>query len=403
MKAVVLTGYGDTDKLEVRELPEPKAAPGELKVRMVGAGVNPVDWKMRSGALQAMMPLTLPAVLGRDVSGEVVEVGWGVTHFSVGSRVMGLVMGAYADFVVAPSDAWADVPAKMDLADAAALPLVLLTGAQLVEESIQPREGDQMLVTGALGSVGRVAVFAAKARGAMVWAGVHGAQRAEAAKLGAHGVVALDDDADLANLPPLDSIADTVGGATIAKLLVHVKPGGLIASVVGEPDGAKERGLRVQGMLAHTDPKRLAELAIAVAEGRLTIPITRRLPLSEAGKAQELAAHHPGGKILLTGAVAVHARKPTTRAKLTDYLIRDRILKLLSDDEVARVSTAETKKRLDEGEDYVDLERLELGVRRADGVPPPMHHMLPRHAVSARTWTQIVAQLSAPATGTPSI
>ncbi len=222
MKAVVLTGYGDIDKLEVRELPEPKVAPGELKVRMVGAGVNPVDWKMRSGALQAMMPLALPAVLGRDVSGEVVEVGWGVTHFSVGSRVMGLVMGAYAEFVVAPSDAWADVPAKMDLADAAALPLVLLTGAQLVEESIRPREGDQILVTGALGSVGRVAVFAAKARGAIVWAGVHGAQRAEASELGAHGVVALDDDADLATLPPLDSIADTLGGAEVGRHAVDV-------------------------------------------------------------------------------------------------------------------------------------------------------------------------------------
>jgi hypothetical protein len=272
-----------------------------------------------------------------------------------------------------------------------------------VEESINPKKGDQLLVTGALGSVGRVAVFAAIARGAIVWAGVRGAQRAEARKLGAHGIVALDDDADLAKLPPLDSIADTVGGTTIAKLAGHVKPGGLIASVVGEPAVAKERGLRVQGMMAHEDPKRLAELAIAVAAGRLTIPIAKRLPLVDARLAQQLAANHPGGKIVLTCAVAVHAAEPTTKAKLTTFLIRDRILKLLSDDEIARVSTAETKERLAEGEEYVDLERLELGVLVADGVTPPMHHMLPRHAVSATTWTQIVAQLSAPGIGTASL
>ena len=77
MKAVVLTAYGDVDKLEVRDLPDPEAGPNEIVVRMVGASINPVDWKLRSGALQAMMPLALPAILGRDASGEVVEVGTG--------------------------------------------------------------------------------------------------------------------------------------------------------------------------------------------------------------------------------------------------------------------------------------------------------------------------------------
>ncbi len=142
MKVVTLAGYGNADKLTLSELPEPEVGPDDVKVRMAGASINPIDWKLRSGALKTMMPLVFPVVLGRDASGEVVEVGARVTLVKVGARVMGLVSGAYAEYVVAPQDAWAEVPASMDLVDAAALPLVLLTGAQLVEDAVRPRKGD---------------------------------------------------------------------------------------------------------------------------------------------------------------------------------------------------------------------------------------------------------------------
>jgi NADPH:quinone reductase-like Zn-dependent oxidoreductase len=268
---------------------------------MAGASINPVDWKLRSGVLKTIMPLVFPAVLGRDASGEVVEVGPGVTRFKVGDRVMGLVNGAYAEFVVAPTEAWAAVPAKMDLVDAAALPLVLLTGAQLVEDAVQPRKGDVVLVTGAVGSVGRAAVFVAKANGARVWAGVRGAQEVEAAKLGADGVVSLDSDAEVAKLPLLDAIADTVGGPTLARAFGRLKPGAIIGSVVGEPAGAKERGFVVRGGMTHPDAARLSALAQAVADGKLVIPIVKRLPLAQAREAQALAEHHAGGKVILMG------------------------------------------------------------------------------------------------------
>jgi NADPH:quinone reductase-like Zn-dependent oxidoreductase len=301
MKAVVLIAYGGVDQLELRDVPEPDAGPNEIKVRMSGASINPVDWKLRSGALTSIVPLQFPAILGRDASGVVVAVGVGVTAFQIGSRVMGLVTRAYAEFVVASTDAWADVPATMDLVDAGALPLVLLTGSQLVEEAVQPHTGDVILVTGAAGSVGRTAVFVAKARGAEVWAGVRHGQRAAARLLGAEGVVVLDDEAEISKLSQLDSIADTVGGETIKSLLGKVRRGGTIGSVVGEPTGAKERGVIVHGLWAHPDAKRLEELAGAVAQGRLTIPIAMRLPLSEARKAQELAEKGAGGKVVLTG------------------------------------------------------------------------------------------------------
>jgi NADPH:quinone reductase-like Zn-dependent oxidoreductase len=298
MKAVVLTDYGDVDKLELRDVPEPKAGSGQIKVRVVGASINPIDWKLRSGTARARMPLELPAVLGRDASGEVVEVGQGVSAFLVGARVAGLVMGAYAEYVVAGEEAWAEVPAKLDLADAAAIPLVALTGSQLID-AVGPRAGDTVLVTGAVGGVGRAAVFTAKARGAKVWAGVRGNQRGEAEKLGVDGVVALDVADDLARLPRLDALADTVGGETTQRLLDRLKSGGTVGSVVGERPGAKDRGLVVRAFMAHPDRKRLTELIAAVADGKLTIPIAKRMPLAEIRDAQRLAEKGAGGKVIL--------------------------------------------------------------------------------------------------------
>jgi NADPH:quinone reductase-like Zn-dependent oxidoreductase len=301
MKAMVLLGYGGVEQFELREIAEPEPGPGEVKVRVVATSVNPIDWKLRSGAAKAMMPLEFPAVLGRDVSGEVVEVGPGVTALVPGDRVLGLVQRSYAEKLVARADAFARLPPGLDLCDAAALPLVVLTGAQLVEEAVRPRRGDTLLVAGAVGGVGRTAVYAAKRLGARVIAGVRASQRADAASLGADEVVAIDDDAEIARLPQLDAIADTVGHETIAKLLAHLKPGGTLGSVLGEPPAAKGKSFLVRALLAHPDAKRLGELAAAVARRDLTIPIAARLPLAQAAEAQSLAERGgAGGKVLLT-------------------------------------------------------------------------------------------------------
>ncbi|MBV8144699.1 MAG: NADP-dependent oxidoreductase [Gammaproteobacteria bacterium] len=298
MRAVLLTGYGDVGKLELQDVPEPVAGPGELKVRMLSSSVNPVDWKLRSGAYRQRTPLELPVILGRDASGEVVAVGEGSRGLQVGAKVIGLVDHAFAEYVVASENAWAELPAELDPVDAGALPLVVLTGAQLIEEAVRPRPGEVVLVTGAVGSVGRAAVFAARERGAEVIAAVRAQQREEAAKLKVD-VVALDDATELQRLPRLDAIADTVGGDALAKLIPKVKPGGTIGSVLGEPAGARERGLAVRAHFTHPDSKRLAALARAAAEKRLAIPIARRMPLAEIRAAQTLAERGAGGKIVV--------------------------------------------------------------------------------------------------------
>jgi NADPH:quinone reductase-like Zn-dependent oxidoreductase len=297
MRAVLLTDYGDVDRLELREdVPEPVAGPGELKVRVAATSVNPVDLKMRKG--QRSRSLKFPWIPGRDAAGEVVAVGQGVDNFRAGDRVLGLVQQAYAEFVVARQDAWARVPASMDLVDAAALPLVTLTGSELVDEAVQPRPGDVVLVTGAVGSVGRAAVFTAQSRGAEVLAGVRRKQKEEAAKLNID-VIALDDDAELARIGRLDAIADTIDGDTLQKLLDKVKHGGTVGSVLGEADGAKERGLAARALVSHPDPQRLAALAEAVAAGKLVIPIAARLPLEQVREAQTMVEKGASGKVVL--------------------------------------------------------------------------------------------------------
>jgi NADPH:quinone reductase-like Zn-dependent oxidoreductase len=302
MKAVVLTAYGDIDKLELRETSNPSAQPDGIVVRMRGASINPIDWKMRSGGAKARFPVQFPAILGRDASGEVVEVGSSARQFAVGDRVFGLVHGAYAELVGGSVDSWARVPEGVDLADAGALPLVVLTGAQLIEVAVDPAQGDDVVVTGALGSVGRIAVHAGKLRGARIWAGVRGSQRAEAEELGAEGVVALDDPADIAKLPRLTAIADTVGGETTQRLYDQLEPGAVIGSVVGPPPGAEERGFKVHAFMATPNASTLAKYAADVAAGKLRVPIVKRMPLAQAAEAQRFAeTQHPRGKVLLLG------------------------------------------------------------------------------------------------------
>jgi NADPH:quinone reductase-like Zn-dependent oxidoreductase len=297
MNAVLLYGYGGVDQLHYETVADPIAAPGEVLVKVVATSINPIDFKLRRGALQGLMPLDLPAVLGRDVAGEVEVLGAGVTSFHVGDKVMGLVNHSYAEYLTAKAEVVTAVPEGLDMVAAGTVPLVTLTGAQLIEKGVQPKSGDVVLVTGALGSVGRAAVFVAKQHGAVVIAGVRAKQRAQAQLLGADAVVALDDDAEISELPELDAIADMVGGDTVGKLLPKLKKSGRLASVVGNQQAAAKAGVEVHMVFCQPDADRLHSLAQDVRDGRLKIPIEMRLPLSEIRQAQTEAEKGGRGKI----------------------------------------------------------------------------------------------------------
>lgn len=301
MKAVVLYEYGDVNQLQYKtDQQEPPFESNEVRVRVRATSINPIDWKLRSGAARQRMPLNLPAILGRDLSGEVADLGSDVTAFKKGQRVMALANGTYAEFTTVKADILAPIPTQLSFEQAAALPLVLTTGSQLIERAVKPRPGWTVLVTGALGGVGRTAVHVARKHGVHVIAGVKASQREEASKLGAERVVALDDDNDIASLRDLDAIADTVNGETIAKLLKAIKPGGVLGSVLGEPKDAAGKNIQVRAIMAQPDASRLYELAEDIARGEFSIPIAKVFPLEDARKAQDFAENqHPNGKVLL--------------------------------------------------------------------------------------------------------
>ena len=299
MKAIVVHQYGGPEVLKFEDYPDPVPGSGEVLVRVAATSVNPLDYKRRAGLTKDFDPIQFPGLIGVDVSGTVVEIGPGVEGFSVGDQVFAMADNTYAELCVVNAAVLAKVPKGLDLIQAAALPLVTTTGNQLLSAT-GIRAGQLVLVVGAAGNVGRSAVFTAKQRGATVLAGVLKKQIDEAKTLGADQVVPTDDDTAIASLPPLDAVADTVGGKTAEKLIAKVKEGGVYASVVDVPkNAAKCPSVKVVHVFSKFDRKTLEFMGEAVRDGKLVIPISQKLPLSEAAEAQAAAEKGGVGKILL--------------------------------------------------------------------------------------------------------
>jgi NADPH:quinone reductase-like Zn-dependent oxidoreductase len=299
MKAIVVHQYGGPEVLEFEEYPDPVAGPGEVLVRVAATSVNPIDYKRRAGLTTDFYPIHFPGLIGVDVAGTVLKIGPGADGFSVGDQVFSMADNAYAELCVVKAAVLAKIPKGLDLIQAAALPLATTTGNQLLSAT-GIKAGQTVLVVGAVGNVGRAALFTAKERGATVIAGVLKQQMDEAKTVGADQVIATDDDSAIANLPPLDAVADTVGGRTAGKLIAKVKPGGVYASVAGAPQNAANYpSVKVLPVFSKFDRKTLEFMAEAVRDGKLVIPISRRLPLSKAAEAHAAAEKGGIGKILL--------------------------------------------------------------------------------------------------------
>lgn len=299
MKAIVVHEYGGPEVLKFEDYPEPVPGPGEVLVRVAATSVNPVDFKRRAGLTKDFYPIHFPGLIGVDMAGTVVKAGPEVEAFASGDQVFAIADNTYAEFCVVKAEALAIVPTGLDLIEAAALPLVTTTGNALISAT-DIKAGQTVLIRGAAGNVGRSAVFTAKQRGAIVIAAVLKRQRDRAMSVGADKVIATDDDGAMESLPMLDIVADTVDGETAEKLIAKVKPGGVFASVLGAPRNAdKYPKVKVVPVYATPDAKTLQFMAEAVRDGKLAIPISRRLPLSDASEAQAVAEKGGSGKILL--------------------------------------------------------------------------------------------------------
>jgi NADPH:quinone reductase-like Zn-dependent oxidoreductase len=309
VRAVLQREFGPPDVLRLEDLPEPEPIPTEVKVRVHAAGVNPVDCKTRAGKGMAGVLGEPPLVLGWDVSGTVVTVGGGVTRFRVGDEVFGMPWfpreaAAYAEYVTAPSRHFAAKPGVLSHEEAGALPLAGLTAWQILVDAIQLQEGDDLLIHGAAGGVGHLAVQIAKARGATVVGTARSEQEAWLVGLGADRVIDYRSERFEEELADLDAVIDFTGTNGERSLEV-LRPGGILVSV---PSGTSEELVakatkgrrRVTGFLVEPDPVGLAGLEELVEAGKLQVHVDRVFELAEAGAAHRAAEdHHGGGKIVL--------------------------------------------------------------------------------------------------------
>jgi NADPH:quinone reductase-like Zn-dependent oxidoreductase len=301
VKAVRLYEYGDPENLKYElDAPEPALSADSVLIESAATSVNPIDWKIRSGARQKDFPQQLPVILGRDVSGVVRAVGRNIRTFKPGDRVLASAAATYAELVAVEGSILTHLPDGLDLVDSAALPLIALTGEQLVRLAARAQSGQTLLVSGALGSVGRAAVHAAGKLGVTVIAGVRARQLAEAQSLGV-ATVAIDDDAAIGKLALVDGVADTIGGETAAKLFGRVKNGGHFGYASVIPEGLPQRNatVTVTRVFARPDASKVREFADDIRDGKFVLPISHRLPLRDAGKAHALGQKGGAGKIVL--------------------------------------------------------------------------------------------------------
>ncbi|MEW2287426.1 NADP-dependent oxidoreductase [Streptomyces sp. NPDC047841] len=305
MKAMALRRYGRSEDLEWMELPDPKVAPGEVLVRVKAAGVNPVDWKLAEGRLDAVMETGFPLVPGWDVAGVVERVGFDVTEFAPGDEVFGYVrkdwaqLGAYAELVSAHVRLLAPKPASLTWEEAAGVPLAGLTAYQAVRRvGLQPHE--TVLVHGAAGGVGSFGVQIATALGARVVATASERNHEFVRSLGAvpvaYGPGLRERVRELAP-QGVDAAVDFAGHDAVDVSLDLLDDPGRLASVV-DPEAAAKGGHYVWVRPDRTDLDALAALA---DESRLTVHVDRVLPLPEAAEAWRVSqGGHTRGKLVLS-------------------------------------------------------------------------------------------------------
>ena len=303
MRAVRQHELGGPEVLAVEEVPKPEPGPTAVLVRVVAAGVNPVDWKVRAGGGLLGEP---PFTVGWDVAGVVEAAGSGVTWLAAGDRVFGMPRfpreaACYAEYVVSPSRQLARIPDGLDDVEAAAVPLAGLTAWQSLVDTAGVGEGSRVLVLGAAGGVGHLAVQIAAARGAWVAGTSSAAKHGFLRELGIDE--ALDRDEPVV-VGDVDVVLDAVGGEVGLGALPALRDGGVLVTVSGSSvpglvEAAAGR-VRVAGILVEPDRVGMQALAALAAEGKLRPQVERTFPLEEAGAAHALGEQgRTRGKLVL--------------------------------------------------------------------------------------------------------
>ncbi|MFK4069910.1 NADP-dependent oxidoreductase [Streptomyces sp. NPDC029674] len=337
MKAVRYHSYGGSDVLVYEEADRPVPGAGQVVVRVAGTSYNDADSGLRSGLRQDLLPLAFPHIPGLDLAGVIAEVGEGVSNWSVGDAVVALlpvdVPGAAAEYVAVSAEALAAAPRTVDLADAAALPLVGLTAWQALFEHAGLKSGQSILINGAGSAVGGYAVQLAVQAGAGVTATAGARSRDRVRRYGADRIVdyAVTAVARALAGQHFDVVLQLApaGPEENAQLVDLVADGGAFVSVTTPGPRDARRGVRTVHVFVRGDVTQLAELVARVDAGNLAIEVAQRLPLADlatvharaAGRfAQiaELAAQAEGGDLAerLRGDQTAAVRSPAAAGEL---------------------------------------------------------------------------------------
>jgi NADPH:quinone reductase-like Zn-dependent oxidoreductase len=306
MKAVVAHEYGGPDVLKYEDAPRPAPKNNQILVRVIAAGVNPVDGMIRSGMFVKDKKLTSPIILGGDIAGIVEATGSQIAKFKKGDAVYAYLSlmnnGGYAEYAVANAKEAAVKPKSISFVEAAAVPIVALTAWQALIDGAKLSAGQSVLIHGGSGGVGTFAIQIAKARGAKVFATASTANQDLLKQLGAD--VAIDYTKqkfdDIAK--DVDVVLDSVGGDTLARSYGVVKKGGFIATLVSrlDQDELTKHGIRGESISVTPNSEELAEIGKLIDGGKIKVIVSQTLPLADAIKAQEQAATgHTRGKIVL--------------------------------------------------------------------------------------------------------
>lgn len=298
MRAIRIHEHGDAGVLRYEEAPRPTPGADEIVVRVIAAGVNPIDWKVRAGLMRAVAPLSFPWIPGSDFSGVVDSVGSRVTKVHAGDAVFGKCdppnNGSYAEYVAVKHFDVAAKPRSLDHVHAAAVPLAALTAWQgLFGDPRGPglalERGQTVLILGAAGGVGGFAVQLAKTRGARVVATARPGQEAYLRALGADTVVNTTSQS-LADAGKVDAVLDLVGGDLQQLAWPQLKQDGAFASTMGKPSDAeaKVRSARTVAVVTKTNAAQLTDIAALIDDGKVEVRVSETIPLASARRAHEL-------------------------------------------------------------------------------------------------------------------
>jgi NADPH:quinone reductase-like Zn-dependent oxidoreductase len=315
VKALVFKHYGKSDQIAFADLPRPALQPDEILVQVHAAGLNPIDTMIPKGTFKPFLKFRLPATMGSDLAGVVVEVGGRVTRFKVGDAVFAstfdLGQGSLAEFAVVPESAAALKPADLDFVQAASIPMVGLTTWQALKERANLKPGQKVFVPAGSGGIGTFAIQLAKYLGAKVATTTSAGNEALVRSLGADEVIDYKKQEFEEVLRDYDVVLGTVRGDSIEKSLQILKPKGKVVSLIGPPDAAfgrargmnflmvfvlgllsrkilrhaKKRSVEYSFLFVHPDGGQLAEIGKLLESGKIRPVIDKVFPFNQAKEA----------------------------------------------------------------------------------------------------------------------